>query len=212
MSILKLRQCVSQNILTSDNGHDYQLKNLFDCTMGSQKVVTIPVHWHTWGEDMHLPIFSPQTGLATMILIWNGSLSTKPFWALVLVIYHAFKNTSRLCLCPHPLFTQEYNILTFNLCGHGFFIKIHRYCSWITFLWRNYHCCLFCHCILLQKYLYIVEIILSTFCIGSLEHAEPMYNCLWPTIICIHSKTENVFSEKKSFYFHCVWASVTLFL
>ena len=31
------------------------------------------------------------------------------------------------------------------------------------------------------------------------------------TIICIQSKTENMFSDEKKLHFHCVWASVTLF-
>ena len=33
---------------------------------------------------------------------------------------------------------------------------------YLEFLWRNYNCCPFCRCMLLQKCLYI-EILLSTF-------------------------------------------------
>ena len=32
------------------------------------------------------------------------------------------------------------------------------------------------------------------------------------TIICIHSKTENYFSENESFLFHYVWISITSLL
>ena len=52
---------------------------------------------------------------------------------------------------------------------------------YLEFLWRNYHCCSFRRCILLQKYLYI-EMLLSTFCICSLEHGEPKYG---PSLISI---------------------------
>ena len=52
---------------------------------------------------------------------------------------------------------------------------------YLYFIWRNNHCSSFCCCIFRQKYLYM-EILLSTFCICTLEHGEPKYKSL--TSIC----------------------------